>query len=141
MLPTFPAVSKVLSLLYSPPVPRFLHGPRNREEVKGSTALPLLDQPQRNVVTQSFTIRVNQKNECRQHTRAHHKSLNIVKEQENAASCFPNHNGRPTRFPSPAHAGFARGIAPFLMLQRNTKIVYTDLTALFLLTKTNRKCI
>lgn len=50
-------------------------------------------------------------------------TLNIIKEQGCAA-----------------HAGFARGTAPFLMLQGNIEIVYEDLTALFLLTKTIRKC-
>lgn len=131
---------KVLSLPCSPPVPRFLHGPRSREQVKGSTALLLLNHAQRNVVTESFTININKKNDFRQDTWACHNSLNIIKEQGYAANCFPNHNAKPTRFPSPAHAGFATGIAPFLMLQRNTEIVYVDFTALFLLTKTIRKC-
>lgn len=46
---------KVLSLPYSARVPRFLHEPRNIEQVKGSTALPLLNHTQRNV-TESFIV-------------------------------------------------------------------------------------
>lgn len=48
-LPTFPADPKYF--LY--PIPRFLHGPRSRRQVKGSTALPLLNDP-REMLLQNY---------------------------------------------------------------------------------------